>query len=125
MKKVLGLLAAIALLAGCYNDKADKLYPVGTTINCDTSGTMSFSADILPTMQSQCATSGCHDASSAQSGYDLTGYTGIKAMVDNDRMLGVIRQDAGFSAMPKGGTKLDDCYINKVTRWIHQGAYQN
>jgi hypothetical protein len=37
------------------------------------------------------------------------------------RMLGALRGTAGFSAMPQGGTKLSDCDISKVEKWINSG----
>ncbi len=55
--------SALIILAGCYNDKADQLYPEPTTgggNSCDTT-TMSFAADIKPLMDQYCATASCHN----------------------------------------------------------------
>lgn len=123
MKKVLVTCIGILALAGCYNDKADQLYPSNTT-GCDTTN-VSFTTDILPTLQQKCATSGCHDATTLQSGYDFSKYGGAKLAVDNNKLLGVIRWESGFSQMPKAMPKLDDCTIAKITRWKNQGANNN
>jgi hypothetical protein len=123
MKRIFALCIGIVALAGCYNDKADQLYPSNTN-SCDTA-TVSFAADIAPVLQQKCATSGCHDATTIQSGYNFANYSGAKLAADNKRLLGAIRWESGFSQMPKGMPKLDDCSINKITRWVNQGAQQN
>jgi hypothetical protein len=39
--------------------------------------------------------------------------------------MGAIRQQSGYKAMPQGASKLDDCSINKIGRWINLGAQNN
>jgi hypothetical protein len=130
MKRTLPL-AAIAILvaAGCYNDKADQLYPEpanpgsgGNT--CDTT-TMSYAIDIKPIMNQYCGLSGCHDAATPSFGYDLTIYNGLKQAHTNGRLLGAINHQSTFQPMPKGMSKLTDCNINKITAWVNQGALDN
>lgn len=122
MKKILAGCIGLIALAGCYNDKADKLYP--TTTTCDTT-TVTFATDVMPVMQQKCATSGCHDASTKAYGYNLSTYQGVKICVDDARLIGAIRQQSGFKAMPQGASKLDDCTINKIARWVNLGALNN
>jgi hypothetical protein len=117
----------IVLLAGCYNDKADKLYPViNTGIVCDTTN-VTFSKDVLPIMMQQCATSTCHDAASAESGYILSEYNGVLAAATNgNKLLLTIKHDPSEASwMPKNLPMLDSCSINKITRWVNQGAQNN
>ena len=123
MKKLLITCIGVLALAGCYNDKAEELYPSNAAA-CDTA-TVSFTTDILPILQQKCATSGCHDVTTIQSGYDFSKYSGAKLSVTNNKLLGVIRWESGFSQMPKAMPKLDDCSINKITRWINMGANNN
>ena len=130
MKHILPL-AAIALLivTGCYNDKADKLYPEPTTTTpggntCDTAN-MSFTTNIKPIISQYCAVAGCHDNATAIAGYDLSNYTGVQQSVTGARLLGVINHQSGFSPMPKNMSKLSDCNINKITAWVNQGALDN
>lgn len=112
--------ASIALLStatGCYKDSKEALYPSGP---CDTTN-ITWSKDIQPIVNSSCATSGCHDAATASGSYALNTYAGVKTIADNTRLLATI--EAG--TMPKNSSKLDDCTINKVRRWINQGALEN
>lgn len=129
MKKLLILLAIVAM-AGCYNDKYDKLYPEptggggggGGGATCDTSN-VTFTQTIKPILDSKCATGGCHDAATLAGGYNYTVYGGAKA--GSKRMIGAITWASGFSAMPKGMNKLDACEITKITKWINDGAQDN
>ncbi len=114
------------VFTGCYYDKEDQLYPKpnGGGAGCDTT-TVSYAADIQPVLQQKCATSSCHDASSLANGYDMSKYSGAKLAADDGKVLRAIRQEPNASAMPKGMAKLDDCSINKIARWINQGAPNN
>lgn len=40
-------------------------------------------------------------------------------------LVGNIRHDAGFPAMPQGGAKLDDCKIALIKAWVDAGAPNN
>ena len=126
----MSVLTVVILLAGCYYDKADQLYPdpsnnPGTGGNlCDTTA-MSFTNDIKPIMMQYCGLAGCHDAATPSFGYDLTIYAGVKMANDADRLIGVINHQSGFQPMPKGMPKLNECNINKITAWVNQGALDN
>jgi hypothetical protein len=113
----------IALAAGCYYDKADLLYPDGKTV-CDSTATAKFSTDVLPVMNASC-NSGCHSTASASAGIILDNYNGVKAQVANGKLMGSINQASGYSAMPKGGGKLNTCTIAKLQQWINAGAPNN
>ncbi|MBL7682841.1 MAG: hypothetical protein JNK00_05735 [Flavipsychrobacter sp.] len=123
MKKILVLFISVITFSGCYFDKEDQLYPK-TTTGCDTTN-VTFSATVLPVMQQKCATAGCHDALVKQSGYDLNLYADVKKCVTDNKLLPVIRQDAGAKAMPQGGAKLDDCTISKISAWVNRGMLNN
>ncbi len=120
MKRTFLALVGLALFSGCYFDKEDKLYPKVTN-TCDTT-TVSFAMTVMPIMNKSCATPTCHDRTSQSGGYDLTNYEGCKMAVDDGKMIGCIRQDQGYDAMPKSAAKMDDCSINKVVRWVNLGA---
>ncbi|MGC4057612.1 MAG: hypothetical protein QM743_05745 [Chitinophagaceae bacterium] len=127
LKKPFGRLVAMCGIAGgflllstqysCYKDNKETMYPpLGA---CDTTNT-TWSADIQPMVQASCAKSGCHDAS-ASAGINLTTYSGAKSIVDDGRFLRVIED----GSMPQGASKWDDCSINKLRRWINNGASNN
>ena len=106
-------------LTSCYYDVEEELYPSGT---CQTDN-VTYSVDILDIIQTNCYA--CHDQVNSFGSVNLEGYTQVKQYVDNGQLLGVIRHDAGFSPMPKGGNKLLDCEIAKVEAWIEAGALDN
>jgi hypothetical protein len=127
---ILGIIVTIvAVVYSCKNDKYDKLYPASsTTTTCDTSGTISYSKDIMPIVQEYCYSpgNGCHDAAgSATSGYDYTTYQGIVSNAQNGLLLGDITWASGYNQMPKNGAKLSDCDIAKFAKWINEGAPNN
>jgi len=113
-------------LWGCYRDKGDQLYPnasIGNT-SCDTS-VVTYSGTIKTIIAQNCAISGCHDGSNAST-YDMRTYQGLyNYCVATNKLLGSIRHDNGFVAMPQGAPKLDDCTINKITAWVNKGASNN
>ena len=130
MKNILPIAAsALIILAGCYNDKADQLYPEPTAggggNTCDTT-TMSFATDIKPIMDQYCATASCHNSSVMAGTYDFSKHSEVKrAAVTTNRLLGAINHQTGFSPMPSAMPKLSDCNINKITAWVNQGTLDN
>lgn len=120
-------LAAMVLIYSCANDKYDKLYPVSTTTTCDTT-TVSYAKDIVPILSAYCYSpgNGCHDAvGSSTSGYNFTTYQGLEYIAQTPLLLNDINWASGANAMPKNGSKLSSCDINKFTRWVHEGAPNN
>lgn len=114
-------LLAIALLLGvngCYYDVEEELYPSG----CDTAN-MSFSAHVLPILNDNC--NACHASSAALGGIVLDTYTEVKKQVDNGKLLGSIRHEAGFSPMPQGQPQIANCPIDRIAAWIQAGAPNN
>lgn len=121
----LTLLFVTIFLTSCYNDNRETLYPQPPIDGCDTTN-LSFSSDILPIMIENCATPGCHTSVANAAGYALDSYQGVRqAAVTDQRLLGTIKQDQGFSPMPKGNSKLPACEINKISAWIASGAQNN
>ncbi len=126
MKTLLAVFSAILFIGvsqSCYYDKSDLLYPDGK-VPCDTTVAAKFSTDVLPIMNTYC-NSGCHSTASASAGIILDTYNGVKAHVANGRLMGSINQTGGYSAMPKGGSKLNTCTIAKIQQWINAGAPNN
>lgn len=84
---------------------------------------MSFNNDIRPILQNYCI--GCHGPANPGGGVILSNFSGVSVVVNNNKLLGSIRRDAGFSPMPKGGASLPQCSIDKITAWVAQGAKDN
>jgi hypothetical protein len=89
---------------------------------CDTAN-VTFSLSVKPIITNKCQ--GCHSASSPGGGYDLSTYTGVKTTVTNGKLWGSVNFLTGYSAMPKGGSKLSTCELAKIKKWIDAGAPNN
>ncbi|HEY0731112.1 MAG TPA: c-type cytochrome domain-containing protein, partial [Chitinophagaceae bacterium] len=76
--------------------------------SCD-SNVFGFNGAIKPIITSKCQ--GCHSGSNPQGSIDLATYITIKAAVDNGKLWGSINHLAGYSPMPKNGTKLSPCEL--------------
>jgi hypothetical protein len=124
LKSITALLAVdlvIVLVSatGCYYDKEEKLYP--QTV-CDTA-TVTYSSSVVPILLSNCTV--CHGGNTPSAGIKLDTYAGVKVQADNGKLWGAVSQSAGFSPMPKNGTKLSACNLTKIKKWLDAGALNN
>lgn len=114
------------ILAGtfssCYYDIEEELYPAYSLNSCDTTD-ISFAQDIEPMLRTACYT--CHGSGIGLGNVTLEGYSNLQTYISNGSLLGSVEHSAGFSAMPKGGTKMSDCSISILKVWIRQGASNN
>ncbi len=116
------LLAGMIVLTGCYYDKEELLY--GAPAPCtDSTGTISYATKVVPILQTNCY--GCHSGASPSGGQPMGNYNADKTMALNGKLLGVITHATGYSPMPKGGSKLSNCNIAVVRKWIQAGAPNN
>jgi len=126
MKRLIVIVSLLFILSGCYNDKYQQVFP--NAVSCDTTN-VAYSKDIVPILTANCAISGgCHDAAgSAISGHDYTSYAGIKAVATYDFLVTDIigHPTTGHNSMPKNGSKLPECDIDKMIRWVNEGALNN
>ncbi|MBI1226465.1 MAG: hypothetical protein GC192_14625 [Bacteroidetes bacterium] len=86
---------------------------------CDTTS-VTLSGSVMPIFDNYC--NGCHSGSQPQGNINLTNYTGIKATVNDGTLLGSVKHSSGYVAMPESGSKLSDCNIAKIEKWIALGA---
>jgi len=89
---------------------------------CDTAQ-VSYSLTIRPIVSNKCQ--GCHSGAGASAGIDLSTYDGVKAKILDGRLWGAISHQPGFSAMPKNGSKLSDCELTQIRKWIDTGSPNN
>ena len=112
-------LLSISMFAiSCKKDKAPEVVEIDACAD-----TVSFSQFVQPLIEQNCATTGCHDANTSQSGFNFTGYLNIS--VFSDSMIGSIRHDPGFAPMPFAQPKFADSLIQKIECWIAQGKLDN
>ncbi len=93
--------------------------------NCNPCDTLdfTFSGRIQPTLQNWCT--GCHNSSNADGGANLSTYAGVVNTVNNNSLLGSIRHEYGFVAMPKNAGSLSQCEIDAIENWINAGYPNN
>ena len=107
----------------CFYDKADVVYPT-TASACDTT-TVTYSNQIVSIVNAQC--NYCHGAAanSIGGGIYLNTYAAMQPYIKNGSFLNSILQNGKASAMPKNGSKMDNCSILKIQSWINKGAINN
>ena len=105
---------------GCYYDKEELLNP-GTAI-CDTA-IVTFSGSVKPILTANCTS--CHSRPNPPLGVLLDEYSGVKEQAINGRLLGAVTHSPGFIPMPQNTTKLSDCNIAKIKKWVIAGAPDN
>ncbi len=124
-------LAVLALATSCTYSHGPDPSPVspspgsGSTTNpCNDPAPPTYAAVVSPILDARCR--GCHGAAfqTRGGGIDLSTYQALTRLPGNT-LLGVIRHEVGFSAMPKGGAKLSDCDIARIKGWVDAGRLNN
>ncbi len=105
------------LLSSCYYDNKEDLFQLDT--DCDVSD-VSYSAIIQPILDNRCYS--CHAAAIELGNVNLEDFTSLKSYVDSEQLLKSVRHEPGASAMPPGGVKIPDCEIERIEKWITNGA---
>ena len=85
------------------------------------SATISYANDIAPMMSQNCT--GCHNASNASGGYNLTTYSNVSSSADI--ILKSMRHSSGVDNMPKGSSKMATDVVDKFDCWNQQGKANN
>lgn len=110
-----------AASTSCNHHKADVVYPA-----CDTTN-ISLSNDLRPILVANCYN--CHSAVNAPIVGDNYNLEDFNTLVTNiDFLILAIEHDTLLPAhqfMPKNGSKLSDCDINKFIAWKNQGKRNN
>jgi mono/diheme cytochrome c family protein len=94
------------------------------------SGEVSFSNDVLPILESRCAS--CHGVNQTQAGLSLTSYSALMAgssrgpvVAPGDAESSLIVELVRGGQMPKGGPRLTPNQVQLLVDWINQGALDN
>lgn len=102
----------------CYNDNEEKLFPVDSS--CVIENPVSYKVDINPVFVKNC--NYCHNSSTKSGNVITDTYDGLKIIVDNDKLLNVIKHKPGYPQMPKNAAQLDECTIKLLEKWISEGT---
>ena len=131
------LFCAVVALVNCKHEFQNP-NPGGTSGN-DTTATQSascsadtvyFAGDILPLINSNCATSGCHDLTTHKEGVILTDYTHIMKLVSpfnagRSKLYTVCARTGRERMPPPPLPALTQAQLSKIIIWINQGALNN
>jgi hypothetical protein len=113
---VLSVSFFLVMISGCAYDNKEELYPPKPA---DTT-TVSYAVTIKPMLQTNCASSGCHESGGQMP--DLTIYQNVF-----DNRTEIDRRAAQTNAsdpMPSAG-QMSASDRDKLGRWIDQGAHNN
>lgn len=114
-----GIFTLMLNLASCSNDNEEELFnPTDIVFE-----NVSYTNDVLPIINTNCAVSGCHAGPTGAAGVTLDDYTQLKAIVDDERLINVINNTNNYSLMPPSG--LADSSIALIEQWVVEGAEEN
>lgn len=122
---IAAILSGFVLVPSCTKDKTPT-----PPEPCDPNKVY-YERDIKPLVISKCAMSGCHDAATAQEGYNLTTYNGLLRMVKKgnpggSEIIKVISASRDKDRMPPSPyTALTATQVALISRWITEGAPNN
>ncbi len=119
--------APMAPLTQSQKDKIAKWINQGAKNNnctgrCDTA-VFTYSSAIKPIMDTKCV--GCHNPASLGGNINVSTYSALRIVALNGKLYGSVAHQVGFSPMPKNSTKLSDCEIKQVQKWIADGSLNN
>jgi len=109
-----------ALIGRWINEGAKNTINCG--ISCDTTQ-FKYAANVSTILGTYCL--GCHSGSTPSGSIDLSTYANVKIVATNGRLVGSVSHTAGYSPMPKNASKLSDCQITQIKKWVNAGALNN
>ncbi|HTL10746.1 MAG TPA: hypothetical protein VL307_20880 [Chitinophagaceae bacterium] len=104
-----------AAIAGCAYTKKDVV-----ELPCSIPDNLSYNTDIAPIIAANCFD--CHSTGSNSSGILLDNYDALKFYAQNGFLYGTISHASGYRPMPDGGSKLNNCTIATIKKWIDNGT---
>lgn len=121
------VMGSVVTMVSCYNDNLSEMTPSSGVSggSCDTTGVMTYTNHVVPVLKANCGlNSGCHSSRNT-SGYDLSNYNGVKAVVASGKLMSSITWTGSATRMPENGSKMNDCNILKIQKWVNDGAPNN
>jgi len=126
MKTILSLLVIVVCLVflnSCYYDKEELLYGLANGPCTDTTATVSYGQKVLPVLQQFCYS--CHTGNFPSGNIIMGTYSSDKVIAQNGKLYGSINHASGYSPMPQGSPKLNNCQIAAIKKWIDIGIPNN
>ena len=121
---IASFVTSLSLIISCTKNKTEDMMPKES--DCDSVKVISYSKDVQPLLNSNCgAQAGCHSNGSASGGVKLESWQGTNEVAQTGLLMKAVRHESGVSAMPKGGSKLDACYIAIIGKWVRNGSLNN
>jgi hypothetical protein len=114
-KIVVTMVVSMGLFIACTSDKEELLNASG---NDCTGINATFSANVAPIIQTNCALSGCHEGGSTNGPGALTNYTQVH------NAAAAIKAAVRSGLMPQGGS-LTAGQIKTISCWVDSGAPNN
>ena len=121
------IIVSLAFFISCAKKKSEPVVvPIVNTVPCDSTGTISYSIQIVPIINASCGASigACHNNTSTFG--DFNSYQGFTSHPPS-HIIHCIKQDdpANYQPMPLGASKLSACKIAKIVNWVNQGELNN
>ncbi len=118
MKKTVLLIALLAAIATACKTKKEATATVPPApLDCSTS-VVTYEA-VKSIIASKC--NRCHNYGSTPGGYSLLNIDDVKRAATNGALLGTIKHNSGYFAMPAQASKLDQATINTIECWVKNG----
>lgn len=109
----------LALASGCTYSQGPEPGP------CNDTAPVTYSGVVSPIFEANCGE--CHGATvyrTLGNGTDLSTYKSITGQ-SAGYLLGAVRHEVGFAAMPKNRPKLSACDIAHLQAWVNAGQPNN
>jgi cytochrome c553 len=119
LKLVLPIIAVMALVS--LNACSDDTTTPTTNTPAEVAKT-TYTADAEPILTAKCNLLTCHNSSSTKGKVDT--YSNAKAFAAGGRMVGALKHEDGYEAMPAYSPKLSDEDIATIEKWISDGLLE-
>lgn len=106
----------MALLSGCTKDKTAPK----PEVDCN-DFPHSFSQDVQPIFETNCALSDCHSSAQDEGQFALNTYDDAVFAAGFEEFLLAINHEPGADPMPDGEPKLPQAQINTIECWVAAG----
>ncbi len=121
--KILPFLVLILLMVfGCKHDPTEMPDPGGGAEPCDTLN-VTYQSTVFPILHQHCIS--CHVGTTPEAGLNFENYDDVAFTAQSGQLLGSIRHEPNYSPMPQNASKLSDCNISQIQKWIDDGTPNN